>query len=69
MGILSVLGNIDRMEQQYYLPLTDLLLAVIREVPASVAPSVHNTARRLLQGAPLARAFYERERRTAFPRF
>ncbi len=69
VGILSVLGNIDRMEQQYYLPLTDLLLAVIREVPASVAPSVHNTARRLLQGAPLARAFYERERRTAFPRF
>ncbi len=69
VGILSVLGNIDRMEQQYYLPLCDLLLAVLAAVPADVAPSVHNTARRLLQGAPLARTFYERERQTAFPTF
>jgi len=69
VGILSVLGNIDRMEQQYYLPLVDLLLAVLAEVPADMAPSVHNTARRLLKGAPRARALYEQERKTAFPPF
>ena len=69
VGVLSVLGNIDRMEDQYHLPLIDLLLDVLHKVPAETAPSVHNTARRLLQGAPKARAHYERERKTTFPRF
>jgi len=69
VGILSVLGNIDRMEEVYYLPLVDLLLAVLGEVPASTAPSVHNTARRLLKAAPQARARYEQERTTTIPPF
>ncbi|MBT8507650.1 peptidase [Methanomicrobiaceae archaeon CYW5] len=69
VGILSVLGNIDRMEVEYHLPLIDLLLDVLKEVPPETAPSVHNTARRLLQGSPGARAHFERVRKRTFPHF
>jgi aminopeptidase N len=62
VGALSVLGNIDRMEEQYHVPLVAILADLIASLDRKQAPSVYNTARRLLIGAPKARARYERER-------
>jgi aminopeptidase N len=62
VNILSVLGNIDRMEAEYHTPLIDMLVTLIRSLDGKKTPSVSNTARRLLIGAPVACARYEQER-------
>jgi aminopeptidase N len=62
VNALSVLGNIDRMEEEYHVPLVDILVGLIGSLDAKETPSVYNTARRLLIGAPKARTRYERER-------
>ncbi|MDT8357722.1 MAG: M1 family metallopeptidase, partial [Methanomicrobiaceae archaeon] len=62
VNALSVLGYIDKMEQEHQVPLVGLLVRLIRSLDAARTPSVSNTARRLLGGAPRAVKRYEEER-------
>jgi aminopeptidase N len=56
--MLSVLGNIDRMEDAYHIPLVEILINLLNKLDLEKTPSVYNTARRLLRGAPIATARY-----------
>jgi aminopeptidase N len=58
VNALSVLGNIDRMEEEYHIPLIEILVYLLTNLDPEKTPSVSNTARRLLRGAPSATARY-----------
>ena len=62
VNALSVLGYIDKMEAQHQVPLVALLTRLVRSLDAARTPSVYNTARRLLAGAPRAVERYEEEK-------
>ncbi|MBN1195289.1 MAG: M1 family metallopeptidase [Methanomicrobiaceae archaeon] len=61
VNALSVFGDIDRMEPVYHVPLVGLLVSLLSTVDEQSAPSVYNTVRRLLIGAPDAVRRYEAE--------
>ncbi|MCK4269915.1 MAG: aminopeptidase N C-terminal domain-containing protein, partial [Methanogenium sp.] len=59
VNILSVFGNIDKMEKEYHIPLVDMLISLKEKLDQKRTPGVYNTIRRLLIGAPVAIAEYE----------
>lgn len=59
VNILSVFGNIDKMEKEYHIPLVDMLISLKEKLDQKRTPGVYNTIRRLLIGAPVATAEYE----------
>jgi aminopeptidase N len=61
VNTLSVFGDIDRMEPVYRPLLVGVLATLLATVDEQSAPSVYNTARRLLIGAPDAVRRYEAE--------
>ncbi|HMA05778.1 MAG TPA: M1 family metallopeptidase [Methanomicrobiales archaeon] len=56
---LQPLAHLDRMEEEYYLPLAGILVDLLGTFDPVGSPVVHNTVRRLLLGAPRALAAYE----------
>jgi aminopeptidase N len=56
---LQVFGHLDRMEEEYHLPLAGILADLLGVFGPAEKPVAHNTVRRLLLGAPLALASYE----------
>ena len=56
---LQAFAHLDRMEEEYYLPLAGLLVDLLGVFDPAGNPVVYNTIRRLLAGAPLAVAAYE----------
>ena len=56
---LQPLGHLDRMEEEYHLPLAGLLVDLLGSLDPSGNPVGYNTLRRLLLGAPRALATYE----------
>ena len=56
---LQVFGHLDRMEEEYHLPLAGLLIDLLGVFSPSGNPVAYNTIRRLLLGAPRAVAAYE----------
>jgi aminopeptidase N len=58
VSALEVFGALDRMEDEHQAPLVAVLLRVMRSVDPVARPSVYNTVRRLLDGAPQAVARY-----------
>jgi aminopeptidase N len=61
VNILRVFGTIDRMEEEYHVPLVAILVQMLDVVDPDKLPSVYNTVRRLLIGAPAAVKRYEEE--------
>jgi len=61
VNALSVFGNIDLMEKEYHIPLIDLLVNLRNSLDPAKSPSVCNTIRRLLIGAPESISEYEKE--------
>jgi aminopeptidase N len=59
VNMLRVFGDIDLMEEEYHLPLAGILASLLRELDPEKTPSVYNTARRILLGAPKAIRKYE----------
>jgi aminopeptidase N len=51
---LEVFGALDRMGEEHQAPLVAVLLGIMRSVDPAARPSVYNTVRRLLDGAPQA---------------
>ncbi|MDK2974576.1 MAG: aminopeptidase [Methanofollis sp.] len=60
VGALEIFGALDQMGEEYQAPLVDVLLRIMRAADPREQPSVYNTARRLLHGAPHAVAAYIR---------
>jgi aminopeptidase N len=56
---LQVFGHLDRMEEEYHLPLAGLLVDLLGVFEPAGNPVAYNTIRRLLLGAPSASAAYE----------
>jgi aminopeptidase N len=56
---LQAFGHLDRMEEEYHLPLAGLLADLLRVFDPSGNPVAYNTVRRLLLGSPRALAAYE----------
>jgi aminopeptidase N len=57
--MLRAFDAIDRMEVQYHLPLVEILVRFLESLDAEKTPSVYNSARRILLGAPAAVRTYE----------
>jgi len=60
VGALEVFGALDQMGEDDQAPLVAVLLRIMRAADPQEQPSVYNTARRLLHGAPHAVAAYIR---------
>lgn len=58
VSALGIFGALDRMEEEHQAPLVAVLLGIMRSVDPVGRPSVYNTIRRLLNGAPAAVARY-----------
>ncbi|MDD1664176.1 MAG: M1 family metallopeptidase [Methanomicrobiales archaeon] len=56
---LQAFGHLDRMEEEYHLPLAGLLVDLADVFDPTGNPVAYNTLRRLLLGAPRAVAAYE----------
>jgi aminopeptidase N len=56
---LQPLAHLDRMEEEYHLPLAGLLADLMKAFDPMGNPVAYNTVRRLLLGAPRAVAAYE----------
>ncbi|MDD1658894.1 MAG: M1 family metallopeptidase, partial [Methanomicrobiales archaeon] len=56
---LQAFGHLDRMEEEYHLPLAGLLADLLGVFEPAGNPVAYNTIRRLLLGAPRALAAYE----------
>ncbi|KYC45489.1 MAG: Leucyl aminopeptidase [Candidatus Methanofastidiosum methylothiophilum] len=54
VNAIKVFGNIDDMEEKHHLALVQVLLDILSNINQEKMPSVYNTARRLLIGAPIA---------------
>ncbi|WMW24762.1 M1 family metallopeptidase [Methanolobus sediminis] len=57
--ILNVLGNIDRMEDEYHVPLVEMMLGFLNKLDPENNPSVYNRIRKILLNTPNAVAKYE----------
>lgn len=58
---LDAFAFIDRMEERYHVPVARILAALLATLDPEKTPSVYNTARRFLLGAPDAVRAYEEE--------
>jgi aminopeptidase N len=58
--MLRVFGDIDSMEEEYYQPLVQILVTLLEKLDPATTPSVYNTTRRILLGAPRAVQAYEK---------
>jgi aminopeptidase N len=56
---IKVFGNIDDMEEKHHLELVKVLIDIMSNITPDKMPSVYNTARRLLLGAPVAVGKYK----------
>ena len=61
INLIKLLGIADKMEEEYHLPLAELLVDVMMATTAEKTPSVYNTARRILLGQPKLLKAYEKE--------
>jgi aminopeptidase N len=59
VNMLRVFGDIDLMEEEYYIPLVEILVTLLGALDPTKTPSVYNTSRRILLGAPKAIMKYE----------
>jgi aminopeptidase N len=59
---LRAFANLDKMEEDYFVPLVAILADLLATLDPEKTPSVYNTFRRLLAGAPRAVHVYETER-------
>jgi len=60
VSLLHAFDALDLMEEQYHVPLVRILARLLEDLDPSAAPSVYNTARRILMGSPAAVAHFER---------
>jgi aminopeptidase N len=61
VGMLRVFGALDAMEESDQVPLTGILAGLLLDLDPEKTPSVYNTIRRLLAGAPAAVRNYEQK--------
>ncbi|MEN6379527.1 MAG: M1 family metallopeptidase [Methanofastidiosum sp.] len=59
VNAIKVFGNIDDMEEKHHLELVKALIDIMSNITPEKMPSVYNTARRLLIGAPVALGKYK----------
>ena len=59
VNAIKVFGNIDDMEEKHHLELVKVLIGIMNSINPDKMPSVYNTARRLLLGAPVAVGKYK----------
>ncbi len=59
VGILNVLANIDRMEDEYHVPLVGMLIGFLGRLDKDNTPSVYNRIRKILLNTPKAVERYE----------
>ena len=59
VSMLRVFGALDSMEEADQVPLVRILEGLLAEIDPEKTPSVYNTARRILAGAPQAVKKYE----------
>ncbi|TQD23410.1 M1 family metallopeptidase [Methanolobus vulcani] len=57
--ILNVLANIDRMEEEYHVPLVEMMHGFLNKLDPENSPSVYNRIRKILLNTPDAVAKYE----------
>jgi aminopeptidase N len=62
VNMLRVFGDIDLMEEEYHLPLVEILATLLRKLDPSRTPSVYNTARRIMLAMPRSVQQYEQVR-------
>ena len=62
VSILRIFGALDSMEDTDQLALTGILAALLADLNPEKTPSVYNTARRILLGAPQAVLNYEQKK-------
>lgn len=60
VNAIKVFGNIDDMEEKHHLDLIKVLIDIMSNITPEKMPSVYNTARRLLMGAPVALEKYKK---------
>ncbi len=59
VNILNVLANIDKMEEEYYIPLVGMMAGFLQKLSEDRTPSVYNRIRKILLNTPQAVARYE----------
>jgi Aminopeptidase N len=59
VGILNVLANIDRMEDEYHIPLVGMMVGFLNRLDKDHTPSVYNRIRKILLNTPKAVKSYE----------
>jgi aminopeptidase N len=60
--LLNMFGNVDKMEEEYHIPLIQVLVEIIESLNQEKQPSVYNTATRILAHLPIAVSKYEEEK-------
>jgi aminopeptidase N len=60
VNMLRVFGDIDGMEEEYHVPLVEILTTLLQRLDPTAMPSVYNTTRRILIGVPRAVQEYEK---------
>ncbi|WMW22601.1 M1 family metallopeptidase [Methanolobus mangrovi] len=59
VSILNVLANIDRMEEEYHIPLVGMMARFLEQLDKDSSPSVYNRIRKILLNTPKAVGRYE----------
>jgi aminopeptidase N len=59
VSILNVLANIDRMEEEYHIPLVEMMVGFLDRLDPDRTPSVYNRIRKILLNTPNAVKRYE----------
>ena len=59
VGILNVLANIDKMEDEYHMPLVGMMVDFLNRFDKDRTPSVYNRIRKILLNTPKAVKKYE----------
>ena len=59
VAILNVLANIDRMKDEYHIPLVEMMFGFLNKLDPENNPSVYNRIRKILLNTPSAVAKYE----------
>ncbi|MBN2111119.1 MAG: M1 family metallopeptidase [Methanosarcinaceae archaeon] len=59
VNILNVFANIDKMEDEYHMPLVEMLAGFLGRLDAENTPSVYNRVRKILLNTPKAVKRYE----------